>query len=154
MMLAPDIAVTTLDRAHIARMVARFYGDVRTDALLGPVFAPRVGDRWDAHLVRMTDFWCAAMKLERGFRGDVYARHMAVADLRREHLYRWLWLWYRDTAIVMAPADAARMQRVAIGIARVFHLGWFGTLPPRAELERAVALHGAPCGADYAPLPR
>lgn len=126
--------VDTLDRAAIARLVRRFYTDVRSDALLGPIFEPHLHAHWEAHLVRMTDFWCAAMKVQRGFRGNVYGKHMALAGVTPAHLGRWLWLWRRDSSACMDAAAAARLQYVAIGVARVMHLGWFGSLPSRAEV--------------------
>ena len=129
---------TTLDRAAIARLVDRFYGDVRADPLLGPIFATHVDGRWDSHLARMTDFWCAAMKLERGFRGNVYGRHMALAGITERHLQRWLWLWFRATGDLMAPADAQRLRWTAVGVARVMHLGWFGTLPDHDALAPSI----------------
>lgn len=122
------------DRAAIERLVARFYADVRADALLGPVFEPLLHGRWDAHLVRMADFWCTALKIERGFRGDVHHKHMALAGITPAHLARWLHLWHADTDALMTPPVAVRLQDVALGIARVMHLGWFGALPTREAL--------------------
>lgn len=122
------------DRAAIERLVGHFYADVRADPLLGPVFEPLLHGRWDAHLVRMADFWCTTMKIERGFRGDVHNRHMALAGIAPAHLARWLALWQRSTDAWMTPPAAHRLQDVAVGIARVMHLGWFGELPSRDEL--------------------
>ena len=122
------------DRTAIERLVASFYADVRADALLGPVFEPLLHGRWDAHLVRMADFWCTTLKIERGFRGDVHNRHMALAGITPAHLVRWLQLWQQHTAALMTPPVALRLQDVALGIARVMHLGWFGRLPSREEL--------------------
>lgn len=132
------------DRAAIERLVARFYADVRADDLLAPVFEPLLHDRWPAHLVRMTDFWCTALKLERSFRGDVLHKHMGLAGITPAHVQRWLRLWQRDTALELNPAAAARLQDVAEGVARVMLLGWFGTLPSRAEV--AALIEGAATG--------
>ena len=131
------------DRAAIERLVARFYADVRADDLLAPVFEPRLHDRWPAHLVRMTDFWCTTLKLERSFRGDVHHKHMALAGITPAHVQRWLALWQRDTALELNPAAAARLQDVAVGIARVMFLGWFGRLPSRDQLLEELALGAA-----------
>ncbi|MEZ5607122.1 MAG: group III truncated hemoglobin [Burkholderiaceae bacterium] len=128
------------DRAAIARLVERFYADVRADGLLAPVFEPLLHERWPAHLARMTDFWCTTLKLERSFRGDVHRKHMALADITPAHVQRWLHLWQRDTALELNPAAAARLQDVAVGIARVMHLGWFGRLPARDQLLEELAL--------------
>lgn len=135
------------DRATIERLVARFYGHVRADPLLGPVFEPLLHGRWDAHLVRMADFWCTTLRIERSFHGDVHRRHMALAGITPAHLARWLRLWHEDTDALVAPAVAVRLQDVAVGIARVMHLGWFGVLPTREELLRELAADRAPAGA-------
>ncbi len=126
------------DRSGITVLVDRFYASVRADALLGPVFEPLLQGRWDAHLARMVDFWCTAAKIERRFQGDVYKRHMALAGITPAHLARWLWLWQQHTDALFAPEQAARLYGVALGVARVMHLGWFGELPSRAALQALV----------------
>ncbi len=131
-----------LDRATITRLVDRFYADIRADALLGPVFEPPLQGRWDAHLARMVDFWCTACKIERSFRGDVYKKHMVLPDLAPVHLARWLRLWRQHTEALCAPQQAAHLQDVAVGVARVMHLGWFGRLPSRPELAALVESQG------------
>lgn len=132
---------TTVDRRQISRLVSAFYADVRADALLSPVFARFMRRDWPEHLVLMTDFWCTALKLERSFRGDVYGRHMVLTGVTRGHLLRWLHLWQEHASRSLPQAEAERVQRVALGMARVLHLGWFDTLPSRdtlrAELKAA-----------------
>lgn len=125
----------TLNRDAIAVLIDRFYTSVRADALLGPVFETLLQDRWDAHLARMVDFWCTASKIERSFRGNVFDKHMALPDIRLPHLLRWLRLWKAHTQALFAPGDAERLWDVALGVARVMHLGWFGNMPAAAELQ-------------------
>ena len=51
-----------LDSEHrIAEMVRRFYADVNTDDLLGPIFNEVAAVDWSAHLPRLTAFWCRAL---------------------------------------------------------------------------------------------
>ena len=69
-------ASLSLDRASITVLVHRFYDAIRADAELGPVFEAELHGRWDAHLQRMVDFWCTAMKVSRSFRGNVYGREV------------------------------------------------------------------------------
>lgn len=122
----------------IHRLVHGFYAERRQDRLLGPVFEPLLEGHWDAHLARMVDFWCTALKVERRFRGDVYQRHMALADIRPEHLLRWLQLWERHCQRCLPPELAPRACHVALGVGRVMHLGWFGDLPSHQALARQV----------------
>jgi hemoglobin len=44
-----------IDEDFIDAMVERFYGSVRADALLGPIFDARIAD-WPHHLARMKQF--------------------------------------------------------------------------------------------------
>ena len=64
-------------------------------------------------------------------------------DLGGSEPLRWLALWQRDTALELNPAAAARLQDVAVGIARVMFLGWFGRLPSRDQLLEELALGAA-----------
>lgn len=137
--MQPAFQPQPFDRSGITVLVDRFYASVRADALLGPLFEPLLQGRWDAHLARMVDFWCTASKIERRFQGDVYKQHMALAGITPAHLTRWLQLWQTHTEALFAPPHAARLYGVAVGVARVMHLGWFGELPSRPALEAMVA---------------
>lgn len=131
------------NQAHAAvhQLVHGFYAELRQDRTLGPVFAPLLDGHWDAHLARMEDFWCTALKIERRFRGDVHQRHMALPGIRREHLLRWLQLWAAHCRFSLPPALAERAEAVALGIGRVMHLGWFGQLPSHQKLTQLVQQH-------------
>ena len=96
-----------IDDAMISDLVERFYGSIRTDHLLGPIFAKHVTD-WTPHLARMKDFW-ASVTLESGrFRGNPMMKHIAVGGLGKEHFGRWLQLWeeaVKSVAPNLAAAD-------------------------------------------------
>ena len=71
----------------ITRLVHGFYGDVRQDPLLGPVFEKALHGQWDAHLQRLVDFWSTVALGTRSFKGDVFGKHMAH-DSKLEKLER------------------------------------------------------------------
>lgn len=131
-------AVAEVHRAQVDQLVHAFYADVRADALLGPVFARSMHRDWPEHLALMTDFWCTALRLERSFRGNVYGRHVVLSGVTRDHLLRWLGLWRMHASRHLPAAQAERALGIAVGMARVLHLGWFDTLPTRAELDAAL----------------
>ena len=54
--LPPDEGAHLPDQVAIARLVHTFYGRVRTDWLLGPVFETAVDD-WSRHLDTLVRFW-------------------------------------------------------------------------------------------------
>ncbi|CAO1651000.1 group III truncated hemoglobin [Parasphingorhabdus sp. NYA22] len=94
-----------IDDALISNLVETFYGAIRSDALLGPIFQSHVAD-WTPHLARMKDFW-ASVTLESGrFRGNPMLKHIAVGGLDNLHFDRWLVLW-NQTLDDIAPNDAA-----------------------------------------------
>jgi hemoglobin len=94
-----------IDDALISNLVETFYGAIRGDELLGPIFLAHVAD-WTPHLARMKDFW-ASVTLESGrFRGNPMLKHIAVGGLDNMHFDRWLVLW-NQTLDDVAPNDAA-----------------------------------------------
>ena len=118
------------DAASITRLVHGFYGGVRADAALGPVFDAAIAPHWDAHLARMVDFWSTVMLGTRSFRGgDVFGKHMAVQGVQPEHFATWLRLWAEHTQAVFVPELALELQTVAHNIARNLFRGYFGQWP-------------------------
>ena len=110
----------------ITQLVHGFYGDVRRDPLLGPVFEKALHGQWDAHLQRLVDFWSTVALGTRSFKGDVFGKHMAVDGVAPEHFAVWLRLWGQHTERVFAPEVARELQTVAHGIARNLFRGYFG----------------------------
>lgn len=111
-------------RDEIAAVVRRFYARVRADDLLGPVFAPRIGDAWEPHLLRMEAFWAAVLRGEAGFQGDPVGVHRAIPGLGPDHFDRWMELFettLREELDAATAADwlgrAGRMRVVLEGAA-------------------------------------
>jgi len=77
----------------IQKMVDGFYGKVRQDELLGPIFEEKIGDHWDVHLEKMYRFWQTVL-LEEGktYFGNPFMKH-APLPIFREHFDRWLHHW-------------------------------------------------------------
>jgi hemoglobin len=113
-------------RTLISQLVHTFYADVRADPILGPTFDAVIGDRWGPHLARMVEFWCTVMLETRSFKGNVFAKHMAVPGVTPGHFKRWLAYWFSRTAEFFSPAAAVVLQRAALGIAKMLYRGYFG----------------------------
>lgn len=109
-------AETGLDEAMIGRVVEAFYGRVRTDPLLAPVFAARVDD-WGPHLERMRRFWNSVALLEAGYQGRPMDKHRYL-PVGSTHFARWLELFAQTAGEVCPPAAAALLQGHAARIAR------------------------------------
>ena len=108
------VAICTEDEIRV--LVHDFYGRVRADAVLGPIFDAHVAD-WDLHLARLCDFWSSILLKSGRFNGSPMARHVALADLDASLFQRWLAL-FRQTAAeqtntVMAGQACLVAQRIA-----------------------------------------
>ena len=78
---APEEPVTGVDRAFIGGLVRDFYGRVRKNQRLGPIFAREITGDWDPHLEKMTDFWCSVILKTGAYQGrPVPAAHGHVGD--------------------------------------------------------------------------
>ena len=94
-----------VDGEYIAAFVERFYGKIRQDDLLGPIFAERVTD-WDLHLGRMKQFWRSVLHASGEFAGNPMVKHIAIPGLEERHFAHWLTLFYA-TLRELAPSDDA-----------------------------------------------
>ncbi len=82
------------DSEHIRLMVDSFYHKVREDALLGPIFNQRIGNKWPEHLEKMYRFWGTVLLGEHTYLGSPFLPH-AKMPLRKQHFDRWLELFYQ-----------------------------------------------------------
>lgn len=112
----------------IVRLVDTFYGRVREDALLGPVFEEKLAGHWQEHMPRMLAFWTKVLLDTGEFQGNVFGKHMALKGIEGEHFVRWLTL-FRMTAIEVFGVDGAGpAMLVANRIASSLQLGFFGDI--------------------------
>ena len=139
-----DATAIGIDDALISQLVERFYGAIRQDDLLGPIFAAHVVD-WTPHLGRMKDFW-ASVTLESGrFRGNPMIRHIAIGGLGQAHFDRWLMLWRKTVGTVVAEPAAAHLfctsaERIAESLLTGIQIrsgGLGALLTPPAAAEKA-----------------
>jgi hemoglobin len=120
-------AFRPIDQNDVATLVHVFYGDVRADPELGPLFENAIGDGWDAHLGRMVDFWSTVLLGARAYRGNVFGKHMELGlHVRPRHFLRWLTIWGRTTSRLFDGDSAAELQQIAQGVARNLYYGFFG----------------------------
>jgi len=119
----------------IRRLLDLFYGRVRYDAQLGPVFAKAVGTTdadWEPHLVRLTDFWSSVMLRSGRYHGDPFSAHLRLPDLEPAMFDRWLALFGESCAEVLEPDVADAFRERAGRIAHSLRMGLFERLPGSA----------------------
>lgn len=96
----------TLSEDEIKNLVHTFYGCVRTDDLIGPVFNEKVED-WDDHLAKLCDFWSSVILRTRRYEGRPMRAHLLMGDtIEAAHFDRWLDL-FEKTARDVLPTEAA-----------------------------------------------
>ena len=115
---------TEVTEAAIDALVRRFYGAVRQDAVLGPIFERAIDD-WDEHFDRLTDFWSSVMLGSGRYKGNPFGAHQPLR-LGPGMFMRWLGLWRSATEELFVPDIAAEFQAKADRIARSLMLGLFG----------------------------
>ncbi|MCW5590216.1 MAG: group III truncated hemoglobin [Legionellales bacterium] len=115
-----------LTAEHIKQLVDRFYGNVKEDEILGPVFNDVAHVNWDEHLPRLYQFWNSIMLGTREYRGNAFAKHIELNQkipLTKEHFTRWLTLFVNEAERCLPPDAAKAIIMRARQIASVIQEG-------------------------------
>ena len=112
----------------IRELVHTFYGRVRDDDLLGPIFEAQIGDRWALHLDKMCRFWSSVLLGTGRFLGDPIGAHLSLEGITSAHFDRWIELFSETTDGLFVERDA---QEIVIRSQRI-----------RAVLEHRMGLEG------------
>jgi hemoglobin len=114
-------AETGIDEVMIDRVVRNFYGRVRADELLGPVFEARIAD-WEPHLQRMCAFWSSVALMTGVYHGQPMRKHLPL-PVDAEHFDRWLALFEATVQDICPPKAADHFVERARRIAESLELG-------------------------------
>lgn len=119
----------------IREVVHAFYGKVRDDGLLGPIFDAKIED-WPSHLDKMCAFWSSVTLMTGRYKGRPMVAHARLPDIGREHFARWLEL-FRETAAETCSKAAAdlfidRAERIAQSLQTGIALHRAGYQQPQA----------------------
>lgn len=110
------------DEALIGALVDHFYGMVRQDSVLGPIFEARVKD-WDDHLAKLRDFWSSVLLMSGRYKGRPMPVHAAIQEISDEHFERWLELFKLAAKHVCQPKGAALVIDRASRIGESLRMG-------------------------------
>jgi hemoglobin len=102
----------------VRQLVGAFYGKVRRDELLAPIFEPVIGDHWEHHLQRMTDFWSTLLLYTKKFSDDPLTKHLPL-PLTKAHFDRWLMLFHETADELFRGQIAENAKKRANSIARI-----------------------------------
>lgn len=95
----------------IKKLVDTFYGKVRKDELIGPVFNERIQDRWPQHLAKMYTFWQTVLLGEHTYFGSPFPPH-ANLPVSHQHFEKWMELFKQtlDELFTGAVAEDAKWR--------------------------------------------
>ncbi|WP_121354672.1 group III truncated hemoglobin [Flavisolibacter nicotianae] len=105
----------------IRTFVDAFYGKVRNDNLLSPVFDSKIpAAAWPAHLQRMYAFWNAILFAERGFDGNPMQKHLSL-PIEEKHFSQWLALFRATIDENFSGPKAEEAKQRARSIAQIMN---------------------------------
>lgn len=107
-----------IDEPYLSRLVDAFYGRIRADVRLGPIFEAELGEDWEPHLHRMKRFWASIALNAGSYSGKPVAVHQGLQGIEREDFHHWLALFRRTLEDTASTSDAVsylkiRAERVA-----------------------------------------
>ena len=105
------------DKEDVKVFVDSFYGKVRKDILIGPVFAAKIeNDKWEPHLQRMYSFWNTVLFAVRDYHGNPFSKH-ATLPIKQNHFERWVSLFTEtiDENFEGEVAEDAKMRAIKMG---------------------------------------
>jgi hemoglobin len=117
--ITAEIAARTgITESMIERLVRNFYGNVRADAVLAPIFDARIED-WEPHLEQMYAFWSSVALMSGRYHGAPMPKHLPL-PVDAAHFDRWLAL-FETTAREVCPPEAEvhfveRARRIAASL--------------------------------------
>ena len=118
---APGTAVG-IDEALIRSVVETFYGRVRRDPLLGPIFEAAVVD-WPEHFDKLTAFWSSLTLMTGRYKGSPFEAHLPLPRLSDEHFATWLRLFDQTLRELCTPAQAEVFRLRAGRVADSLNMG-------------------------------
>ena len=116
----------SIDESKIDALVRHFYGRVREDDELGPIFAQAITGDWEPHLQKIMDFWSSVLLKTGRYSGQPMQKHVALEQVRPEHFGLWLTMFEESAQALFEPEVARVFTERAHLIARSLQLGMFG----------------------------
>ena len=116
-----------ITRDSISVMVNHFYDEIQSDARLGPIFAGAIGKTdlaWEAHLIKMKQFWRSVLLGEHGFKGNPMEVHARIPNLSAADFRLWLKIFQETVSDIFQHEIAEEIFQKAERIARSLNMGY------------------------------
>jgi hemoglobin len=110
------------NRADVELLVNTFYGKVRGNDVIGPIFNDVVKVDWDHHLPRMYSFWSSLLIGEHSFSGNPMQKHVEIsrmASMTETEFSEWLILFNHTVDELFLGEKAHEAKIRAANIARL-----------------------------------
>lgn len=111
-------------------LVDNFYGKVRDNELLGPIFNEVIKDNWPAHLEKMYRFWQTVLLETPTYSGSPFLKH-ANLPIQKEHFDDWMALFTEtiDQHFIGAKADEAKWRAAKMSEMFQYKLAYYKNNP-------------------------
>lgn len=106
-------------REDVQILVQEFYGKVRKDSLIGPIFNDVAKVNWDEHIPKLINFWSDILLGEETYMGRPFPPHLRF-NLEISHFERWLKLFVQTVDENFKGMKAEEAKSRAMNIARNF----------------------------------
>ena len=132
------VPFTEVTEDSIACLVDTFYGKIRHDPRLGPIFNGRIQDNWPRHLGTMRAFWSSVMLASGRYKGNPPMAHAGLSGLRPDDFQIWLAHFHETCRELFAPELAAQFGEKAERIAQSLQFALFYRPEDDDPLRRAL----------------
>jgi hemoglobin len=124
-------------REDINLLVRTFYGKLRKDSLLGPIFESMISD-WEKHLELLTDFWESNLFFRKSYQGDPLQKHIDVdifhnGTINELHFGTWINLWHQTIDSLFEGEVAQIAKNRARNMGTFIHLKIFEARKKRSD---------------------
>jgi hemoglobin len=116
--------MSRISEDSIRHLVDTFYGKVRADEQLGPIFNRAISD-WGPHLATMYRFWSSVMLSSGQYKGNPVAAHVRLDGMEPHLFEHWLKLFGESCDELFGEAEADAFRAKAARIAESLKLALF-----------------------------
>jgi hemoglobin len=119
-----------LNLADVKLLVDSFYGKVRDNELLAPIFNGVIGEKWPVHLEKMYGFWQTLLLETPVYSGSPFLKH-AKLPIEKEHFDTWMKLFTEtiDEHFTGAKADEAKWRAARMSEMFQYKLAYYKNNP-------------------------
>lgn len=110
-----------MDLDDVKQLVNAFYGKVREDVLLAPIFNERIGDRWPEHLEKMYRFWQTVLLDQHTYYGSPFPPHASL-PVGAAHFGKWLGLFHQTVDELFSGEKALEAKWRGEKMAQMFEM--------------------------------